>query len=260
MRYDHLDGKIALITGASGGIGLKVAELLAASGARVVLNGRSAERIAQAAAGIAATPGQVVTAVGDVADYASAVAVAEAAARLDGGIDILVSAGAQGSVRPMPFADMTGDELVQAFHSRFFARINPVHAALPYLRVRGGSVVLVGTDAGRHPTPGESIVGAFGAGVIMMTKALAKEFARWRIRVNGVALTLTSDTPSWDRIFGEATFQTGLFSKALARFPSGRAPTADEVARVAVFLASDEAAQVTGQTVSVNGGLSFGGW
>jgi 3-oxoacyl-[acyl-carrier protein] reductase len=93
-----------------------------------------------------------------------------------------------------------------------------------------------------------------------MTKTLAKEFSRWQIRVNSVSLTLTSDTPSWDRIFGEETFQTGLFSKALARFPSGRAPTAEEVARVAVFLASDQSSQVTGQTVSVNGGLSFGGW
>ncbi len=150
--------------------------------------------------------------------------------------------------------------MLAALNSRFFARVNPVHAALPYLRKRGGAVVMLGTDAGRHPTAGESVVGAFGAGVILMTKTLAKELARWKIRVNSVSMTLTSDTPSWDRIFGEKSFQTSLFSKAIDRFPFGRPPTAEEIARVVVFLASEESSQVTGQTISANGGLSFGGW
>ena len=197
---------------------------------------------------------------GDCSKYDDAARVAAEAATVTGTIDIVVSSGAQGAVRPMPFAQMTGPELVLAHNSRFFARINPLHAALPYMMDKGGSMIMVGTDAGRHPTPGESVVGAFGAGVILMTKTLAKELARSKIRVNSVSLTLTSDTPSWDRIFGEKTFQTSLFGKAKDRFPFGRAPNAEEVARVAVFLASEEACQVTGQTVSVNGGLSFGGW
>ncbi len=265
MKYDDLTGKVALVTGSSGGLGLRVAEKLLENGAHVIINSRSEEKGQAALAGLRAISGRAISgrvglAVGDCGDYDAAVSVAATAAAVDGGIDILVSSGAQGAVRPMPFAEMTGDQLVASLHSRFFPRIFPVHAALPHLRVRGGSVVMVGTDAGRHPTPGESIVGAVGAGVILMTKALAKEFARWKIRVNSVSLTLTSDTPSWERIFGEETFQTGLFAKALGKFPQGRAPTAEEVARVAVFLASEETAQVTGQTISVNGGLSFGGW
>jgi 3-oxoacyl-[acyl-carrier protein] reductase len=126
--------------------------------------------------------------------------------------------------------------------------------------VRGGSIVMITTDAARVPTPGESIIGAVGASVILMTKALAREFSRWKIRVNSVAMTLTSDTPSWDRIFAKKDFETKVFSKALDRFPSGRAPTSDEVARTAVFLLSEDSGQINGQTVSVNGGLSFGGW
>jgi NAD(P)-dependent dehydrogenase (short-subunit alcohol dehydrogenase family) len=67
-------------------------------------------------------------------------------------------------------------------------------------------------------------------------------------------------TPTWDRFFTGASFEQDMLAKAVARFPMGRPPSADEVAEVAVFLASDAAAQVTGQTISVNGGLSFGGW
>jgi 2-hydroxycyclohexanecarboxyl-CoA dehydrogenase len=186
--------------------------------------------------------------------------VTQAAAGLNGGIDILISAGAQGAVGPKPFAELTSKELELSVTTRLFPRVFPVHASLPFMRERGGSVVMLTTDAARHPTPGESVVGAVGASVILMTKALAKEFARDRIRVNSVAMTLTSDTPSWDRIFADPSFQNRLFSKALTRFPQGRPPSADEVARVAAFLAGDDAAQVTGQTISVNGGLSFGGW
>jgi 3-oxoacyl-[acyl-carrier protein] reductase len=80
------------------------------------------------------------------------------------------------------------------------------------------------------------------------------------IRVNSIAMALTEGTPTWDRLVAGEGFQRDLFTKVVARFPFGRAPSADEVAAVAVFLASDAAAQVTGQTISVNGGLSFGGW
>jgi 2-hydroxycyclohexanecarboxyl-CoA dehydrogenase len=261
LQYEVFENKVALITGASGGIGLCVAEKLAASGATVVINGRSLENARHAMERLRSISKKVDFVPGDCNDYAAAVEVASHAAHINGGIDVLVSAGAQGSVPPMPFAEMSGAQLVSAFESRLFPRIFPVHAALPFLRVRGGAVVMVTTDAARHPTPGESIVGAVGASVILMTKILAKELARWNIRVNSVSLTLTSDTPSWDRIFGAGeTFDARLFGKLAQRFPSGRPPSAEEVARVAVFLASSETAQVTGQTISVNGGLSFGGW
>lgn len=260
MENSGFSNKVALITGSSGGIGFRVAEQLARKGATIVINSRSAENANKAANELRSITDKVSIAVGDCGDYEQAVDVAKTAARINGSIDVLVSAGAQGSVRPMPFSDMSGRELVDAFSSRFFPRIFPVHAALPYLKDRNGSVIMIGTDAARHPTPGESIVGAAGAGVILITKALAKEFARWNIRVNSVSLTLTSDTPSWERIFSSDGFQEKLFTKLAQRFPQGRPPSAEEVARVAVFLASEEACQVTGQTVSVNGGLSFGGW
>jgi 3-oxoacyl-[acyl-carrier protein] reductase len=73
-------------------------------------------------------------------------------------------------------------------------------------------------------------------------------------------MTLTSGTRSWDKIFGAESFESNLFGKAIARFPFGGPPSADDVADAVVFLASPQASQITGQTVSVNGGLSFGGW
>ena len=155
---------------------------------------------------------------------------------------------------------MTPQQIENEFRMLLMPRIFPVHAALPALRENGGSVVLLTTEAGRFVTPGESVLGAVGASVIMLTKTLAKELGRFKIRVNSVALSLTSDTPTWDRLSAGEGFERDLFTKLVDRFPFGRPPSADEAAAVAVFLASTAAAQVTGQTISVNGGLSFGGW
>jgi 3-oxoacyl-[acyl-carrier protein] reductase len=155
---------------------------------------------------------------------------------------------------------MTPQQIESEFRMRMMPRIFPVHAALPAWREKGGSVVLLTTDAGRVATPGESVLGAVGASIMMMTKTLAKELGRLKIRVNSVALGPTSGAPTWDRIFSGESFQRDLVAKIVERFPFGRPPSAEEAAAVAVFLASDAAAQVTGQTISVNGGLSFGGW
>jgi 3-oxoacyl-[acyl-carrier protein] reductase len=162
---------------------------------------------------------------------------------------------------PKPFADMAPDELTEGLVSKYAARLFPVHAAIGHLRERpGASVVLLTTDAGRHATIGEVVVGAYAASIIQVTKSLARELSRDRIRVNAVSMTLTADTRSWDSIFAREGFQNALFSKAVARFPFGQPPAAADVAEAVVFLASTDAAQITGQTVSVNGGLSFGGW
>jgi 3-oxoacyl-[acyl-carrier protein] reductase len=253
--------KKVLITGGSAGVGFAVAKLMASQGHTVAVTGRSAETGARAEGELKAlSPGSVFVQ-GDAGDAArGANAVAQAAERL-GGLDVLVSSGAQNPLGPMPFAEMTPEQIESGFRTRVMARILPVHAAIPFFRqAGGGSVVMVTTDAARHPTPGESVIGASGAAVILLAKALARELARERIRVNAVALTITSNTVGWDRMFANENFGNKLFSKAVARFPQGRAPTAEEVAQAVAFLAGDAASQVTGQTLSVNGGLSFGGW
>lgn len=259
MQYPDLDGKVVLITGGTSGIGYKIAEEMGKNGAFVVVNGRSQERGDDAVNRLRAICDRAEFIAGDCRRYDDAAAVVEGAKELGGQLDVLISAGAPGRVGPMPFADMTAQQIEMGVDDRLYPRIYPIHAALPSLRQSRGCVILLTTDAARHPTGGESIVGAVGAGIMLLTKTLAKEFAPDGVRINSLALTLTSGTPSWDRVFAEP-FQSELFGKALRRFPFGRPPNVDEVASVAVFLASAAASQVTGQTLSVNGGLSFGGW
>lgn len=260
MTENKLDGKVALILGGTGGVGFRTAEKLASQGARVMVTGRNPENGAKALASLQALNAESRFTTGNLTEANSLRDVIKETVDAFGGIDILVSAGAEGTTKVKPFAQMSPEEIEQGLLSRFLPRILPVNLALPVMREKGGSVVLLTTDAARHVTPGESVVGAAGAGVILMTKALGRELSRDRIRVNAVAMTLTSDTPSWDRIFAKEGFSNDLFSKAISHFPSGKPPTAAEVAEIVAFLASPASGQVTGQTISANGGLSFGGW
>lgn len=255
-------GRKVLITGGTSGTGFRTAQTLVGLGADVVVIGRNEERAAKAVSDLRGVGGgRAWSILAECADPNEAAgAVGEAVSVLDG-LDVLVSAGARGVGDPQPFADMSADEIRTGLTTRFLARVYPVHAAIPHLRGRqGANIVLLTTDAGRHATPGESIVGAYAAAVIQFTKTLARELARDGVRVNAVAMTLTTDTHSWNTIFGSESFQKALFEKAAARFPQGRPPSAQEVADTVVYLASTLASQVTGQTISVNGGLSFGGW
>lgn len=261
MDSGNLQGRVALVTGSTSGIGFRVAEALARRGARVALNGRNEASAQPAIERLAHTKAELIFEAGDASDYGQIGRVIGAVESRLGPIDILVCCGGSGRPGPTPFHELKPEDFLRTFETRVIPRIFPVHAALGSMRTRErGSIVLLATDAGRHPTPGEALLGAAGAATILLTKALAREFSRWKIRVNCVALTLTADTPRYDEIFSKPGFSNKLFSKALARFPFGRAPNASEVAEVVAFLSSDQAAQVSGQTVSVNGALSFGGW
>ena len=255
-----LAGRVALLTGSSDGIGFEIARQFAQQGAQIVLNGRNAERGAAALKRLGLSAERASFQAGDCSRHDDAERVAGGAIARHGAIDILVTSGAALVPPPMPFHEFASDDFTRLFETQYLSRVFPIRAALPQLRERGGSIIVIGTDAARHVTPGEAIHGGMGAALILLTKGLAREFSRWRIRVNGLALTLTSQTPTYDRIFAQHDFASTLFEKALQRFPRGSAPTAEEVGRVALFLATDASAQITGQTISVNGGLSFGGW
>ncbi len=256
-----LSGKTALVIGSTAGVGLRIAEVLASRGAKIALNGRNARAGRAAMERFAVEGADLVFEQGDAARYGEIERVVKKVEERFGAIDILVCSGGTDTPGPTLFQDLDPEVFRRAYEARYLSKVYPVHAVLPGMRERQrGAIVLVTTDGGRQATPGQVLNGGLGAATILTTKTMALEFARWKIRVNCLALTLTSDTPLFDERLGDPSLAGKIFNKALAKFPFGAPPSAGEVARVAAFLASDEACQVTGQTISVNGGLSFGGW
>lgn len=253
-----LTGRVAWITGGTAGIGLAIAGLLRLAGASVVLSGRDADRGRSALDQLSLDRVHLV--LGDCADPVQARAMADQIDSELGRLDIVVASGGAMDEKPGLFHEVQDDHFERVYQHQFLNRVHPVRAALPMLRRKGGQVLFVGTDAGRHATIGEALHGAIGSAIIMLTKTLAREFARWDIRVNALALTLTSGTQAFETVMSRGDWLTDLYQRAVDRFPRGRAPHVDEVAQVALFLLSAQSSQVTGQTVSVNGGLSFGGW
>jgi 2-hydroxycyclohexanecarboxyl-CoA dehydrogenase len=258
-----LQGQVALVTGGTAGVGLAIALALRSAGAQVVIGGRDAQRGQQAldrlmqhdAAGAPAS-----LALGDCADPQQARAVVEQVIARHTRLDILVASGGAVDEKPGLFHEVDDSHFTEVYRHQFLNRVFPVRAALPHLRARGGCVLLIATDAGRHATVGEALHGSMGSATIMLTKTLAREFGRWNIRVNALALTLTGGTEAFDEVMSRGDWLSALYEKAVRRFPQGRPPLASEVAQAALFLVSPASSQVTGQTLSVNGGLSFGGW
>ena len=248
-----LTGQVAWVTGGTAGIGLAIARTLLSAGAHVVVAGRDASR-GQLALERLAHPGASLV-VGDAADPQQARAMAQQVIALHGRLDIVVASGGAVDEKPGLFHEVSDAHFTEVYRHQFLNRIFPVRAALPEHSVVGRA-----GDSGRHATVGETLHGSLGAATIMLTKTLAREFSRWDIRVNSLALTLTAGTEAFDKVMGRGDWLAALYEKAVRRFPRGRPPLADEVAQAALFLVSPQSSQVTGQTISVNGGLSFGGW
>lgn len=262
-----LKGKVAFVTGGTGGIGRGIALRLAGRGADIAVNGRDPAKGAAVVAGIEALGRRACFVAGDVRSRADMdAAMAETVRRL-GGVDIVV-ANAGGSddearspkVRgPFPDIDL---ELAAAFIAKsVLGKLLVVQAAIPHLRQRGGgSVVFITTEGGRAPTPGQTAVATFSAGIIQASKLLSKELARDRIRVNCVCVTLVRDTPSWDAAFntegGVSGHHRGQYEKIIARAPFGVA-SAEEIGDVVGFFASGDSRYLTGTVVSPTGGLTL---
>ena len=241
-----------IVFGGTSGIGLAAARAFAAAGARVVLVGRDPDRGAAA-----------VAAVGRGARFLSADcaepgavegAVAEAAETL-GRIDTsLCSLG--GTVLPELLFRQSLAEIATALARDLAPVLFAARAVLPHMMEAGGGTVLsVASDAGKVATPGEAVIGANMAAIIQFTRGLALEGRRNGIRANVLTPSLVEGTPMTDRLMEEGRFSAKLFAKA--RPLAGLGPTGPEdLAALALFLASPEAALITGQAISVNGGIS----
>lgn len=253
-----LAGRTALVTGSTSGIGARTAEQLARAGAEVViLNGRTE------AAGLrmkAELEGLVPGARFDFvpADYNRPDDVArlfDHAEKAHGGIDIFVHTCMSDGSGPKPFMETRRDDWQKAVSGLFLSLLECCQRAVPQMLAKGGgAIVSFASDAAKVATPGEAVLGGALAANVMFVRTLALELGRQNIRVNAVTPSITRGTRSYDRVMAGG-FSRKLFEKAEKLARLGVA-SAENVAPMAVFLASPLASHITGQVVSVNGGIS----
>lgn len=248
-----------LVAGGTSGIGLACARGLVDAGVRrVALLGRDHERGEAARAEIAARcPGaDVLFLPADAGDAAAVDAALAAVHERLGGPDVVIASTAADR-RPELLHRMSADEVSGTLVDMALPPLVLTRCALPYLTARGGGVVLtVASDAGKVPTPGESALGAAMAAIMMFSRVAAIESKRHGIRVNVLTPSLVLGTETTRKILAEG-FSKRLFQKAADEALLGVVEP-DEVAALAVWLAGPAAAKVTGQTISVNGGISAG--
>ena len=245
----RLDGRTALVTGASRGIGRQAALTLAAAGAAVVLAARSTEDLAEVAAAArrAGAPDAIV-AVADVLDEESVEAAVAAAVDATGRLDVVVNvAGGQGFTAYVADTRTEGWDKVLGLNLRsVFVGCKAAMAHLP----PGGSIVNVASIAGFTASPGLAAYGAAKAGVVALTRTLAVEAAPQGVRVNCLA-------PGWVRTeLTRRMWSDPETSRALvAQIPMGRWADVEELAGPLLLLASDAGSYITGATLVVDGGL-----
>jgi 2-hydroxycyclohexanecarboxyl-CoA dehydrogenase len=248
----------AVVTGGSGGIGAETAVVLAEQGVRrIIINGRSVARGERARGEIARrVPGASITFVAaDVSQASGADALfREVSTLIDEPLAVLVNCGG-GDFAPDLFQHTPAEQLDEIIRHWLSSRIHCCRAALP-LMSRGSAIINVASDAAKVPTPGETVIGAAMAGIVMFSRTLALEAKRQGIRVNVVTPSVVEGARLRARV-AAGGFGARLFEKAAAAAHLG-VVTERDVAEVIGFLASDRAERVTGQVISVNGGISAG--
>lgn len=247
-------GAVILVTGATGDIGFEIAAQAAAGGAVVGVHGSRSETVKATIARIRArVPGATLFAApGDF--------------RQDGAIEATVAklAAEAGQLDAVIHCAIAGSEQT----SGYFAKTDPAHfglmldavlgvfqrlslAALPHLAVHGGTIIAFASDAGRFAAPRQSMVGAAFGGIMAFVRNLALEVARDGVRVHCISPSYVAGT----RIYEKFAVHTGRGPTATQRAGLGL-PTAEDIAPMALFLCSPGAARITGQIISINGGLN----
>ncbi len=246
-----LAGKSAVVTGASRGIGQAIAVELGRRGAKVVVNyAKDADGANTTVQKIQAAGGEAKAMQADVADFKAAEGLIKAAVEAHSGLDILVNNA--GTTRDMVIMLMPEADWDVVIQTNLKSAYNCSKAAVKtMLRKRYGRIVNITSVSGIAGNAGQTNYSASKAGLIGLTKALAREVAARNITVNAVApgfvpTSLTNDLPA------------ELKDASLKAIPLGRWGTAEEVAYAVAFLASDEAAYITGQVLSVDGGMVMG--
>jgi 3-oxoacyl-[acyl-carrier protein] reductase len=245
-----LADKVAVVTGASKGIGAAITKALAAEGAAVVVNYAASRRDAEmVVAEITGTGGKAVAVQGDVSKSRDVERLFADTINSFGRIDILVNNA--GIYRFAPIETVTEDDFHQHFNINVLGVVLATKEAIKHFRPDGGSIINLSTAVTRNPPPGASVYVASKSAVEAITRVLAKELGPQKIRVNAI---------SPGEVETEGTRSAGIvgsdFEKQLLQqTPLGRVGQPEDIAPVAVFLASDDARWVTGEILAASGGM-----
>lgn len=245
----------ALVIGGSAGIGYASAKKLALAGVRrIVIVSRTPSTGEAARVELAKTGATVHYVQGNAMLAEDAVRITAEAERLLGGIDILVVSTVADN-KPELFRDIPTADIRYILDQMVLPTMHMVSEVMPFMASRrGGVIITVASDAGKTATPGETVIGACKAAIIMFTRTVAIEGKRNGIRANVLTPSLVLGTASSDRITTEG-FSSKLFARAAEQAHLG-VPYADDLGDLVVFLAGPGARRLTGQAISVNGGIS----
>ncbi|HHU09273.1 MAG TPA: glucose 1-dehydrogenase [Intrasporangiaceae bacterium] len=245
----RLQDKVTIVTGAGSGIGKGIAAKCAAEGAVVIvtdMNGDAAQAVAEEIGGGASAYTV------DVTDRASVDAMVEGVRAEHGRIDVLVNNA--GWDIGKPFIDTDADFWDKVIAINYVGALNTCHAVLPVMvEQNSGSIVNLASDAGRVGSSGEAVYAGAKAGIIGFSKTIAREHARNQVNVNVVC-----PGPTDTALFASMGGDNPKLREGLTRaIPFRRLGTPEDVANAVAFFASDEASFITGQTLSVSGGLTM---
>lgn len=245
-----LKNKVAIITGASKGIGASIAKYFAAEGAKVVVNYASSKQDAdKVVKAIKDNGGTAIAVQGDVSNESDVNRLFEKTKNAFGTLDILVNNA--GIYQYAPIEELSA----QSFHSQFninvLGSLFSIQAALKLFGEKGGNIINISSEAGKSPLPTGSVYSATKAALDAITISLSKEFIGRNIRINSILPGIVETEGSHSAGFIGSEAET----KFVASTPLGRTGQPEDIAKVAVFLASDDSGWITGEKISVSGGI-----
>src|SRR6516162_8396531 len=246
---DLLKGKVALVTGSSRGIGAAIAQLFASEGAKVAVHGRDTAAVSAVKGGIERAGGCAISILGDVARFDEVETMRNQIENLFGPIDILVANAGGSFTQPGPIEEISEEGWRASVEGNLTATFLTIKSVLPGMKQRKTSIITISSSAGRKPHPQAPIpYSAAKAGIQILTQDVAAQAGPYGIRVNCIAPEVILTERNRERIPNAQ--QDSL--KEL--HPLKRLGTPEDVARAALFLASDEASWVTGVVLDVAGG------
>lgn len=242
-----LKDKVAVVTGASRGIGRSLALTMAGQGAKLVLSARNAEALEQLVAEIQAAGGSAVAVAGDVSSASAANELIEAGMQAFGRIDVLVNnAGITRDALLLRMKDEDWDDVLNINLKGAFLCTRA--AAKVMSKQRSGRIINISSVVGEMGNPGQANYCASKAGLLGLTKSVARELARRNVTVNAI-------TPGFIVTDMTEALPEKTREELAAQIPLGRLGSAEDIAHAVIFLASDQAGYITGQTLGVNGGM-----